>query len=388
MLYKVPFFDNDDIFKENQIKMHELDVERIKENSKNKVRVYGAKRTFLKKYEHFFKSVFRSIFKIIAVYLLNNKKNKNYVACVVYGGIGDKLRCKSAVTSLLNMFPSNTIVDIYDRKSRFIFSDVNIRFFLDIEIWTILKKKYDIMYMLITEAEILNIKRGKSFTEQIKKNISYYKNTYFSQNNKNRHLISDMKARCGVDNIEDLALTINYKEKPLEKFNIKNGLKYVTVQYGFGGDGKNDDIKCWNTKNWEKLIKILKTKFKNIAVVQCGISNYRLQNVDINVAKKTSLDELCSIIKKSLLHIDIDGACSHIAWALRTKSIILFGPTDAKYSMYPENINIMSSICGGCWHRFGKCVIGEEKPSVCMNSINPEFVAEKAIDYINSLNIE
>lgn len=198
-----------------------------------------------------------------------------------------------------------------------------------------------------------------------------------------------MKARCGVDNIEDLALTINYKQKPLEKFNIENGLKYVTVQYGFVGDGKNNDIKCWNTKNWEKLIKILKTKFKNIAVVQVGISNYRLQNVDINVAKKTSFDELCSIIKKSLLHIDIDGACSHIAWALRTKSIILFGPTDAKYSMYPENINIMSSIYGGCWHRFGKCVIGEEsKLSVCMNSINPEFVAEKAIDYINSLNIE
>ncbi|MDR0398316.1 MAG: hypothetical protein LBH33_00710, partial [Endomicrobium sp.] len=134
----------------------------------------------------------------------------------------------------------------------------------------------------------------------------------------------------------------------------------MTVQYGFGSDGKNDDIKCWNTKNWEKLIKILKTKFKNIAVVQVGISNYRLQNVDINVAKKTSLDELCSVLKRSLLHIDIDGACSHIAWALRAKSIILFGPTDAKYSMYPENINIMSSICGGCWHRFGKCVIGEE----------------------------
>ncbi|MDR2428127.1 MAG: hypothetical protein LBD19_04230 [Endomicrobium sp.] len=98
--------------------------------------------------------------------------------------------------------------------------------------------------MLISEAEILNIKRGKSFTEKILKNISYYKNTYFLQNNKNRHLISDMKARCGVDNIEDLALTINYKQKPLEKFNIENGLKYVTVQYGFGGDGKNDDIKC------------------------------------------------------------------------------------------------------------------------------------------------
>jgi uncharacterized protein YjaZ len=36
-----------------------------------------------------------------------------------------------------------------------------------------------------------------------------------------------------------------------------------------------------NTKNWEKLIKILKTKFKNIAVVQVDVSvdvsNDRLQ---------------------------------------------------------------------------------------------------------------
>jgi hypothetical protein len=33
-------------------------------------------------------------------------------------------------------------------------------------------------------------------------------------------------------------------------------------------------------------------------------------------------------------------------------------------------------------------VIGKEKPSLCMNCVDPEFVAEKAIDYINSLNIE
>jgi ADP-heptose:LPS heptosyltransferase len=384
MLYKVPFFDNDDIFKENQVKMYKFDVERIKENfeSKIKIRVYGVKRTFLKKYEHFLKSVFRSIFKIIAVYLLNNRENKNYVAFVMHGGIGDKLRCKSAVTSLLNMFTSNTIVDIYDKKSRFIFSDVNIRFFLYNEVWTILKKKYDIMYIFGgSEVEIFSIKREKSFVENILKNISYYKNIYFSENNKNRHLISDIKARCGVDNIEDLALTINYKQKPLEKFNIDNSLKYITIQYGFGGDGKNDDLKCWDTKNWEKLIKILKNKFDNISIIQVGFSHYKLQNVDINVAKKTSYNELCSILKNSLLHIDIDGACSHIAWALRTKSIILFGPTDAKYSMYPENINIMSSICGGCWHRFGKCVIGEEKPSLCMNSIKPEFVAESCRIY-------
>ena len=46
MLYKVPFFDNDDIFKENQIKMHEFDVERIKKNSKIKFVFMAQKERF------------------------------------------------------------------------------------------------------------------------------------------------------------------------------------------------------------------------------------------------------------------------------------------------------------------------------------------------------
>jgi ADP-heptose:LPS heptosyltransferase len=86
--------------------------------------------------------------------------------------------------------------------------------------------------------------------------------------------------------------------------------------------------------------------------------------------------------------LHIDGICSHISWALGTKTIVLFGHTSAQYLGYPGNINIMSSICGGCWDRFGKCVISEEKSSVCMNSVNPEFVAQKAIEYRDSLNIK
>jgi ADP-heptose:LPS heptosyltransferase len=325
----------------------------------------------------------------VAVYLLNNKRETNYVAFVIHGGLGDKIRERSVLESLLSMFPNNTVVDIYNRRARIVFNGVNIRFFLDLEIWQITKNKYDVMYVLSgNAAEIFYVKSGKGFVDTILKNISNHKNTYFSENNKNRHLVSDIKAKSGVGNINDLSLSVNYKRKSLEKFNIGNSLKYITIQYGFGGDGKNDDVKCWNTNNWERLIKILKNRFSNISIIQIGISSYKLQNVDINVAKKTSYNELCSILKNSLLHIDIDGACSHISWALGTKSIVLFGPTDAQYCAYPGNINIMSSICGSCWNKFCRCIIGEEKPSVCMNSIKPEFVAQKAIEYISSLNLK
>ncbi|MDR2426781.1 MAG: hypothetical protein LBD46_06370 [Endomicrobium sp.] len=52
----------------------------------------------------------------------------------------------------------------------------------------------------------------------------------------------------------------------------------------------------------------------------------------------------------------------HIAKALGVKSVVLFGQTNAEYISYPENINIVSSLCAGCYTArrlgYGKCVCG------------------------------
>jgi hypothetical protein len=173
MLYKFPFLDNNDLFEKNQAEINIFDTELNKKNTENKVIVYGTKRSSLKKWEHFIKSIFRSLFKIIAVYLLNNEKNNNYVAFIIHGGLGDKVRGRSAVESLLKMFPTNTIVDIYDTKSRVVFKGVPIRFFLYIEIWPITKNKYDVIYMLSSNsAEILYAKPGKALVDAILKNVA------------------------------------------------------------------------------------------------------------------------------------------------------------------------------------------------------------------------
>ena len=100
---------------------------------------------------------------------------------------------------------------------------------------------------------------------------------------------------------------------------------------------------------------------------------------DIDVRNRTSFDELFCILKNSILHFDIDGACSHIAAALRTKTVVLFGPTDIENSAYPENINIASSLCGACWGMTA-CPLGYE--SLCMKTITPDFVAKKALCYL------
>jgi ADP-heptose:LPS heptosyltransferase len=67
----------------------------------------------------------------------------------------------------------------------------------------------------------------------------------------------------------------------------------------------------------------------------------------------------------------------HIAASLGTKSIVLFGPTDAHYYGYPPNLNIYFEGCNNCWLKTGNwittCMLGDAVPR-CMNSIGIEEV--------------
>jgi len=63
--------------------------------------------------------------------------------------------------------------------------------------------------------------------------------------------------------------------------------------------------------------------------------------------------------------------------------IVLLGISDYDAVGYGENINIVSSICGGCWEQGTKYQLGYNKP-LCMESISPDFVAEKVIGYLEN----
>ncbi|MCA6069882.1 MAG: hypothetical protein LE180_02005 [Endomicrobium sp.] len=389
MICKYPQLENDDVFNKNQIKIREIIVEQNKSRESVKLRNRS-----LKKLEHFTKSLFRSFFKLVAVFLL--RKNVTYVAFTISGGLGDMIRERSVVTEITKMFPK-VVIDIYNKKACSVLRDIkNIRFFLDVDLIVLTKKRYDIVFTLPLsyQAKVQNLVHVKYDSYKLEvnrvlKNLGDY-NKCFTLNSKVKlHYVSMQKAKAGVDNVKDVSLSIYHKKMNLEKFGITKNIKYITFQYGFGGRGNNDDPKCWRVEYWEKLLHILKGKLKNTKIIQVGISDYHFQEVDINAAKKTSLNELCNILKSSLLHIDIDGACTHIAKAVGTKSVVIFGPTDAEYIGYQENINITSSLCRSCYcitdnDYWGKCLLGYDK-SLCMDSIAPEFVAEKAVEYLKSL---
>lgn len=390
MIYEYPSNQSDKILKQNRDKV-------LKFAEKNNKTVNNNAKSTLKNIEHTTKAVFRCFFKFLLVLCSKNKNNNFFVAFIIAGGIGDVIRQISVITEFINMFP-NIIIDIYtNRKLYFLFKGIkNIRCLLEIDLIALTKNKYDMVCKSFLEYQswktnqkiILNNNK-KTEILKIKRNLHSYKNKYFSTINfpinSDLHYVAMQKAQAGVDNIENISLGINYSTK-FGKFKMIKNLKYITFNYGFGSNGTNVDPKCWDVNHWRKFLSILKMKLKNIKIVQVGVSNHYFEESFINTAKKTSFDELCTILKNSLLHIDIDGACTHISKALGTKSIVLFGPTCAKYLGYPENINITSSLCRDCYHFidntfWGKCVLGHEK-SLCMDSISPEFVANKVLESI------
>ena len=177
--------------------------------------------------------------------------------------------------------------------------------------------------------------------------------------------IKMFKIISGVDNVEDDKLQLLFKEQSLSKFCIFKEIKYLTVQCG---QGVTDDFadRSWDIEHWEEFVTILKKGLdRDINIVQVGLTKINLKGVHYNLNTVTTLEELWTVLKHSILHIDLDGACVHFARAFNTKSVVLWSLKDPSFISYTENINIIP--------KDGN-----------VNSISPEYVSKRVIEYLIS----
>jgi lipopolysaccharide heptosyltransferase II len=139
----------------------------------------------------------------------------------------------------------------------------------------------------------------------------------------------------------------------------------------------------WLTKNWplshiNKLCEELSRR--DIRVVITGL-NKDLSAADtlinsvkyakiINACARTTVNQLACLIKRCSVYITPDSAPLHIAAALNTPFIALFGPTDSRRHIPPakDYIVIKKELpCSPCYK--SKC-----KTKRCMEQIRPEEV--------------
>src|SRR5262249_55033308 len=128
---------------------------------------------------------------------------------------------------------------------------------------------------------------------------------------------------------------------------------YVTVHDGFDNSlrlAPGSATKCWPLEHWSELVRRLKQALPHLRIIQLGGRNSRsIPGVDLNLVQRTSLSQVPWILKHARLHIDGDSGLVHMARALHTRSLVLFGPTNRDYFGYDQNINLASSACANCW---------------------------------------
>lgn len=199
--------------------------------------------------------------------------------------------------------------------------------------------------------------------------------------------------------LEDMLLLSNIEKKEIEKYFCNKETKKINLKFSLEKYNKrNKDIAIstgaserWNTKKWgvnkyiELISKLIDLNF-NIYLVGSAseiedsiLIENKFPKIN-NLVNKTNLVELKNILAKIDLYIGNDSGPTHIAAAVKTNTITIFGPTDVKHSpkflpydgnhMYlkPENLS-----CHPCYKT--TCPINLK----CMDEIKVEDVLNKVL---------
>ena len=205
----------------------------------------------------------------------------------------------------------------------------------------------------------------------------------------NKKIPEDMNKHA-VDRYLDLTRYLGAKIDKAEFVLPPNNDAEANVQILMSKHNLNDEnfiainpIAYWETKLWDddnfaRLADLIKNNLKMNVVftgseksIIEGITS-KMQTRGINLGGQTTLLELAQVYKKARLVITTDSGPMHLAAAVGTPVVALFGPTDpARTGPYGEGHTIVRAglPCSPCFLK--KC-----QTRKCMQDISPEQVLE------------
>lgn len=149
----------------------------------------------------------------------------------------------------------------------------------------------------------------------------------------------------------------------------------------------------WNSKNWpeecyidalRRIEKLKKVSFYLLGgggdTELCGRIEKALDAPAINMAGKSSLVEMGGILKQMDLLISNDSGPVHMAAAVGTPVLVVFGPTDpARTGPYGGKHRVVN-VKLGCQPCFSRTCHMEGIP--CLEGVTPERVSEVALEML------
>lgn len=346
-------------------------------------------------------------------------QNSLRIAIRLDGGLGDVLVYGLWVKEFSKIIKSNFYIDIFPNKSNMISNAafIGAPFIKNIYNYSDFEdnyKKYDlaIAFRRFPYIVYYDYNKVKAYSDNLNKLIFKYNN--FQKNNgkffingascdtlidlysicrgEKRIQQPDINNLLGITEDSKLFLALSPQSfEVLETYNLKDA-KYITITRSVDQNyNQKENVRLWPVEYYEKLINDIKQKYPNIKFVQLGVSRCeKLQGVDIDLLGKTNLEEVKTILKHSILHIDGECGMVHMKHFLYGVSAVMFGQTAIEYLGYENNINLKSNGCSH-WCEWTvddwqtNCIRGYKNPP-CMAELKPEYVLARIIPYLDKIS--
>lgn len=281
---------------------------------------------------------------------------KNILA-INFGGIGDEIFFLPTLISLKKEFPESKITLALEPRSKSVkdLTDViDDLMLIDVKG----KNKYSELFKLILKARQgkfdLVISSGGNklislllFLTGIKERYGYNTGklsqlllTGAMPLNKNQYackMYHDLIRNITNYNTELPEIKVEQREKISNSVLIHPGVSKLSIQ--------KNCIKTVPAETWAKVIDLLVAEGKKVRLVggpddkeciETILNNVRTQNFENLYGTTKSLKDLAELISSAEIFLCSDSAPLHVAVALKTKTYVIFGPTDDK-ALIPQN---------------------------------------------------
>lgn len=198
----------------------------------------------------------------------------------------------------------------------------------------------------------------------------------------------DLIRPFGLPEIRQLYMHVEEEDRTnAGKMLFEAGVKEEDLLFGFhtGLDPDHPKGRCWPIERFAELGDMLVANYGGTIVIVGGSEETPtawaiadvMKNKPIILTGRTTLRQVAAVIEKCSIFISNDGGPMHIAAAVRTPVIGIFGPTDwTCHAPYGEKCSVVKSDlpCSPCHKPHGSGVKCQSLD--CLNSISVDMVIE------------
>jgi ADP-heptose:LPS heptosyltransferase len=155
-------------------------------------------------------------------------------------------------------------------------------------------------------------------------------------------------------------------------------------------------IREWLNERWTELVTRLKSEL-GVEVIQIGQDSYMSRDGCVSPRAmgaldwvgKLSMDQMLALLKDADLFVGIDSGMLHMAGAVRTACVGIFGPTDpgCRLPIGSPAVGVTAQVpCLGCHHNAegpGHWMTGCPHDIRCMSNLRVEDVFRACADLLN-----